>query len=212
MDYINAMIAVFGWLDVLPPNATLYAWYAAVGVIALLAFRYSRWRHVLALIGIGVAIVGIPIVAQGRQAAHLGYIWQGRYLLAVAVGLPLLATFIVANRMGERYRALSVSAQVLLLGTIAVGGFMAFYDALHRYSVGVNVPLVTRVHAWTPPGGFFQVVGVYVFGVLVLSGLVLASNRTSKGATANGPKAHRWVARRNRPSPVLASGPDVHMP
>jgi hypothetical protein len=201
MYYVDSMVAIFGWLDVRSPKDAHYAWYVAIGVLVALALRFGKTREILGLIGVIAAIVVLPMLAQGEQAASLGYIWQGRYLLAVAVGVPLLATAVLAKRAETRSTSMASTLLYGILGVVVLGGLIAFYSTLHRYSVGADGPLVSASHAWTPPGGFFAIVGVYMVGAALLVGLIAASDRAPEPSAEPGIGA--------LPTPQLE--PDVHI-
>jgi hypothetical protein len=184
MYYVDSMVAIFGWLDVRSPKFTHYSWYAVIGVTALLALWFGRLRERLAIFGLVAAIVVIPMMAQGKQAASLGYIWQGRYLLAVAVGLPLLAAAVLARRIDGGHRR---TAAAVVRGTLALttaGGLLAFAITLHRYADGVDGPWLPSHHSWTPPGGFLTVVALYLVGAAALIALVIRADAASRATQA----------------------------
>jgi hypothetical protein len=132
---------------------------------------------VAALVLLTFSVIAIPVLAQGRQAASLGYIWQGRYLLAVAAGLPLLAGAILAKREPRRRRAAravlrlptAVTASTLVLG------FLMFYTTLRRYAVGTHGPWLSLDPAWNPPGTIVGVVLLYLVGAGLAALVVLKS-------------------------------------
>ncbi|MEY9962296.1 cytochrome c-type biogenesis protein CcmH/NrfF [Streptacidiphilus sp. MAP12-16] len=148
--FIIHMVGDFGWLDAPSPEATMLLWPGVIVGLVLLAWACSRWREGVALLGIAVGIFLVPIVA-GAAEAQLGPIWQGRYLLPFAAGLPILAAFAIA-----RYEPLGAAIRgrlvALSIGLLAFADVLAFYWTLRRYLVGSNGPLIP-VHAhWQPPG------------------------------------------------------------
>jgi hypothetical protein len=203
------MIAIFGWLDVRSPKFTHVSWYVVVGGIALLALWFGRLRDRLALVGIVVAIVVIPMVAQGKQAASLGYIWQGRYLLAIAVGLPLVAAAVLARRVDDRHRRVGTGVVVGSLALTAVGGLAAFHVTLHRYADGVDGPWWTLHHQWAPPGGFLTSVSLYLLGAIALIALVTLVDQSSKTGRGAGVDQLRGAAAGTGPEPHIPAQPSV---
>jgi hypothetical protein len=174
--YVDSMIGLFGWLDTMSPAGTRIGWYGVVAFVVLLAFAFSRRREALALAGLVFAIFAIPIIAQGEQAKHLGYIWQGRYTLAIAVGLPLLATGILAKRLQLAKIPAESRLLLTLVSVTGFAGFLAFFFTLHRYAVGTSGPLF-RIHPkWSPPGGFLFTCFVYLAGLVLLVWPILASH------------------------------------
>jgi hypothetical protein len=174
--YADSLIGLFGWLDTPSPAGTLVAWYGVIAFVVLLAFSFSRRREALAVVGLLFAIFAVPIVAQGLQAKHLGYIWQGRYILAIAVGLPLLATCILAKRLQISKAPAESRLLLTLVAVIGFAGFNSFFFTLHRYAVGEAGPLF-RIHPkWSPPGGFLFTCFLFLIGLTLLVWPVLASH------------------------------------
>jgi hypothetical protein len=60
------------------------------------------------LLGLLALSALIPLVVQYPAAPELGLIWQGRDLLPLMVGLPLVAGLVLAS--SERWNALMASA------------------------------------------------------------------------------------------------------
>lgn len=177
--YIRSMVGIFGWLEVKPSHTAQMSWLAAVAVLVLAAAWRAKLRELVSLAGLCVAVVAIPVVAQGRQAVHLGYIWQGRYLLAVAVGVPLLAAAVLANRTPVGRRGwLGRVPRIVMLGVAGVTLFVGlemFLTTLRRYAVGDTGSWFTLHPAWSPPGTVYGAVALYVAGAALLAWCTLAS-------------------------------------
>lgn len=177
VEYLRQMVGFFGWLDVRAPYNLAELWFLPVLALLAAAAAAGKLRDVAALVVLAGSVIFIPVLAQGRQAASLNYIWQGRYLLAVAAGLPLLAAAIVAKREPRRewlHKAttrlpLAVTASTLVLG------FLMFSTTLRRYAVGTRGPLLPLHPAWTPPGTIAGVVLLYLVGAALAALLVLKS-------------------------------------
>lgn len=176
-DYLQQMVGFFGWLDVRPPYHLEELWFVPVVALLAAACAMGKVREVAALALLGASVIAIPVLAQGRQAQTLGYIWQGRYLLAVAVGLPLLAAAILTKReprqpwLGRTARRLplAITASTLLLG------FLMFYTTLRRYMVGAYGSWLPLHPAWSPPGTLVAVVLLYLVGAGLAALVVLGS-------------------------------------
>ncbi|MFJ7908269.1 DUF2142 domain-containing protein [Kitasatospora sp. NPDC096204] len=175
--YMKQMIGYFGWLDAEPPAATLLLWCAVAIALVLLALCYARLRETLAVLGILVGIVAIPLVAQAMQAEKVGMIWQGRYLLPFAVGLPIVCAAICHERLprgGFAWRRLMVLCSLAL----ALADFAGFIWALRRNTVGTGGSFFISPAHWSPPFvGWQPWVLVYGAGVLALGLLVALSDR-----------------------------------
>ncbi|WP_030232415.1 DUF2142 domain-containing protein [Streptomyces sp. NRRL S-350] len=170
--YMKQMVGYFGWLDAEPPAATLLVWCGVVIALMLFALCYARLRDTLAIVGVLVGIVVIPIAAQAMQARQLGMIWQGRYLLPFAVGLPIMAAAICHERLpwgGFAWRRLLVLSGF----SLSVVNAAAFLWALRRNAVGVDGPLLISPAHWSPPGGWAVWLVLYSVASLTM-GLFMA--------------------------------------
>ena len=205
MDYLRQMVGFFGWLDVKPPYHLSELWFVPVLALLAAACAVGKVREVAALVLLAVSVIAIPVLAQGRQAQTLGYIWQGRYLLAVAVGLPLLAAAILTKREprpGRLNRAVhrlppAITASTLLLG------FLMFYTTLRRYMVGAYGPWFPLHPAWSPPGTLIPVVLLYLLGAGLAALVVLGSRGpyiTAENADKSEPVSP--AAGSTRPAPA----------
>jgi Predicted membrane protein (DUF2142) len=149
--WVQQMIGIFGWLDTLSPLLTYLFWYAAIGLFVLLALACARRRHVAALVLLIVIVVFAPVLISYGQAHRLGIIWQARYIMPMAVGVPLMAVALVEHSGALRpVRARVASTVCTLLG---IAAFAAFAEALRRYVTGVRGPLDYLQGAWQPPFG-----------------------------------------------------------
>lgn len=201
--YVHQMLGYFGWLDTPAPAFTWLVWLGVIAVVTALGLAYGRLREAVALVGMLVAIVVVPVVAQASQAEQLGMVWQGRYLLPFAVGLPLMAVLICASRAPERgfpwRRLVGFGVAGLALANAA-----AFFWALRRFAVGVNGPWVPFSAHWAPPGGWVLWTGVYTAAAfaLVLPALV----RDREPAAVETPAEREHGTRSGRHSKVPAIG------
>jgi hypothetical protein len=147
---LQHMVGNFGWLDTPAPSLTLAIWLAAVGFLGLLCASVCHQRQWLAMLAVAVASVVVPVALESSQVSASGFVWQGRYTLPLAVGIPILA--------GVSLAATDVAAQVgrrlgLALGALwTVGHMTAFMQHLRRNTVGGGGRLRYWVDpAWSPP-------------------------------------------------------------
>jgi hypothetical protein len=142
----SQMIGRFGWLDTAAPPLTVWVW-VGLGVVVL-AVGLARGRpraRIAVLLALALAVL-VPAVVEASSFPRIGYWWQGRYSLPLAVGVPLLA---LAGRRPPR-RLLQVLAAVLVTG-VAVGEEAAFAQTLARYTVGAGHGLGLGAVHWQPP-------------------------------------------------------------
>jgi hypothetical protein len=149
--WVQQMIGIFGWLDTLSPLLTYLFWYAAIGLFVLLALSCARRRHAAALVLLIVVVVFVPVLISYGQAHRLGIIWQARYIMPMAVGVPLMAVALVERSGALREIRSRVATMVCTL--LAVAAFAAFAEALRRYVVGVKGPIDYLAGSWHPPFG-----------------------------------------------------------
>ena len=96
----------------------------------------------------------LPVVVETAGVHKAGFIWQGRYTLPLAVGVPVIAGI----GIGSSERARRLEARLAprfgwaLVAALALAHILAFAEMLRRYSVGVDGPLWFFPDArWEPP-------------------------------------------------------------
>jgi Predicted membrane protein (DUF2142) len=182
-SWLQQMVGVFGWLDTVAPFVTNLAWYGVVGFILLLALSSGTRRQLLVLFLLVAIVIVVPVGISYNQAQRLGVIWQGRYIMPMAVGIPLLAVAIF-ERSGAlawlRPRLTTVCCVIL-----TVGQLFAFGEALRRYTVGTTGPLNFLNGTWSPPGGtvFICLLEIVALVLLALMVRILVSNHRLWRAT-----------------------------
>ena len=113
------------------------------------------------LAAIAAAVVVLPFGANLLGAHRFGLIWQGRYELPVAVGLPILAAFALQAAVGPRCSegrprddAGPPAVAALALGGMCCWAFAQVASVLgdlRRYAVGSG-PWTALAHpVWRPP-------------------------------------------------------------
>ncbi|TDF98466.1 DUF2142 domain-containing protein [Arthrobacter terricola] len=152
-DYSSGYIGIMGWLDAPAPAAVFAFWHFAFAAIIVGGLTARPVRARPAVWVALLAVVILPPILQAQVIQQIGYIWQGRYLLALFV-LLLLASG-VAMRLrptpnGTWARSLS---RWLLAGGVGVHLYL-FLQVLRRYTVGFQARTNwTEMFdpAWQPP-------------------------------------------------------------
>ncbi|MGH1547847.1 DUF2142 domain-containing protein [Leifsonia poae] len=162
-SFMTGWIAQFGWLEIPAPAIALVIWAVVGGGILITGVVFGGRRTQLAALPVGLALLLVPPLTQAAVIGVAGYIWQGRYTLAPAVMLLLLAGMgldraLPALEPFGRLRPLVGVAVVLL----AVGQVGAFLWMVRRYvtgltSTGTWLDLL-RHPVWQPPGGWILLV------------------------------------------------------
>ena len=149
--YLRQMVGVFGWQRVQAPWPVPWAWGLLIVAILAAALRWGTRRMAWAAVGLMVLVVLTPTILQAPTAGEIGFVWSGRYGLAMAAGVPILATLAVgsAGRLG--WHGLRRFAFVLV--AVAAGGQVVAHAAsMRRYVVGVRGPLeYLTASGWDPP-------------------------------------------------------------
>lgn len=178
-SYMQNIIGNFGWLDAPAPPLTFTLWLVALGALlvgALASRAPARSRAALGLVLLGTAAA--PVVLQLPTAADTGLIWQGRYVLPLAVGVPLLAGVLLPTRpddvLDHQVRTARLVSVVVLVAQVG-----AFWWGSRRYAEGLQGQLITLAPDWSSPVGFLPGVAAYAAccaAVVVLVHRTLASS------------------------------------
>lgn len=198
--YLQNMVGNFGWLDTPAPPLTYVAWYVALGALVPLALSAAmRTRAKAGLVLVTGVVIAAPFVLQVPTAADAGIIWQGRYALPVAVGVPMVAAIL----LGDQSRDVVELLRRVFRGTIPwvlVAQVAAFTWAAHRYAEGSTGHLVSLSPRWSSPIGYLT--GSALYGVLcaALAVIVWRGARPAAGTRAGAVE----------PALAGASDPTVH--
>jgi hypothetical protein len=149
--YLRQMVAAFGWQRVEGPWPLAWAWGLLVLALLGAALRWGARRSAVTAIGLLAFVVLVPTVLQAPVAESIGFTWSGRYGLAIAAGVPILATLAtgLAGRLTMRTTRWIAGAAV---AAFAVGQVVAHGASTRRYVVGVDGPLqYLTATGWGPP-------------------------------------------------------------
>ncbi|MCP4435919.1 MAG: DUF2142 domain-containing protein [Actinomycetia bacterium] len=154
-DWVRQMISVFGWLDTGPVVITLALWLAVV--VALVVFG-AMWGRPWRVAGLACLVFGslvLPVVIQAPVAAEHGIAWQGRYLLPVAVGIPLMA-MLTADDPGLASRLPLRRLGGLVLVSTGAALVVAHIVSMQRYVTGIlegpaQIQNYIGADGWNPP-------------------------------------------------------------
>jgi hypothetical protein len=151
-QWYQEMVGRFGWLDTTTPVLTWLPWIGFVVFVVFVAVAWSTRRQLTMLVTLLAATVAVPVVIETTPYRTGGTFWQGRYSMPLAVGIPIVAAFVLAST--ARGRELLTARVTWTLGiTVCVAQFLAYAQNLRRYTVGARGPLLYWWHPrWHPPG------------------------------------------------------------
>ncbi len=166
-DYANGLIGYFGWLDTPAPAGVLAFWAFLVGALIVTALALGSGRARWGLIFAIACFVVLPPILQAAVVTEQGYIWQGRYILALFVIVILSAGATLDRRfagVGNSWEPNRLGAWIAVLATIAHA--YAYIWVLRRYVIGLSDTAywqdMFRVPAWQPPFGWVTWALIYV--------------------------------------------------
>lgn len=148
-DYLEQVLGLFGWADTHLPLLLLVVIGGSAFAVGMVGFALAGWRGRIALGLLVGACVAVPIAVQLWSFRESGLVWQGRYVLPIALQGPLLAGFLAGAS------SLPVPAGWALLKTgVAVAAtcqVAALAVNVHRYVNGASGPWRGSVaNAWEP--------------------------------------------------------------
>jgi hypothetical protein len=166
--FLSQMVGNFGWLDTPVPRGVLVAWVFVLGLLLVLALAWSSRLRAAVLGGILALAIAIPIVLEASSAKGAGYLWQGRYGLPLAAGVPIVAGILIAratNAPALRGRLAGILAAVFVFGQ-----FVAFGQSLRRSTVGYDATFFFFVHPrWNPPVPVILLLVAYLVVIAALA-------------------------------------------
>ena len=175
--YLEQCVGNFGLLDIPAPTWVVAVWTACVTALAAVALILSApCRRALPVLAL--AVVVIVVALQAPQMNKAGPWFQGRYILPIVIGLPLVASCF--EWRGRRFLPQrTLPRAVLVVGIVLFAAQFAAFDQALRHYRGGHIPLYAP-GAWFPPGGEFPVQAVFVIGAAVtLVLLVVMSSSAS---------------------------------
>ncbi|WP_165906080.1 DUF2142 domain-containing protein [Agromyces badenianii] len=193
LGYSQAMVGNFGWLDTPAPLVVYFIWAVLSGALIFGAISILRGRSLVAAIALIAAFVVVPAAIQGVYVTNGGYIWQGRYNLALFAILCYGLGQLIAERLSESNTQLKRRALALVWVGWAYAQLVCFAIALQRYAVGADGTWgqVIRDPDWTAPGGnltWLILATAAIFGIATL-GWVCGWRQTSGRHEAEGANA-----------------------
>ncbi len=170
--FAEEMVGVLSWLDTALPSWFYLAWWSMLALPALIGFVFASWIDRWRQLGLLAAVFGIPLTLDVLLVNTYGLAAQGRYVLPIAVGLPMLAAFALSARnILPAWRAPALMRMFVLISL-----------PLHLFALGFTmirwqsgIPSAMRAISgnpfdgiWQPPLGSVLPFALATTGLLVL--------------------------------------------
>lgn len=202
-DQMTSMVSLFGWIDTPGPSYIMFAYVTFAFGLVLTALTLSGRRTVFAVLFALMSYIFVPALIQGVSMKTSGFIWQGRYSMAIFAVLLLISGFALNEKwdhIPSRF-----ATRWLLIFTFGIGGIhlASLYTALHRYAVGTNGShrKFLTDPTWLPPlpigsliwvAAFFIASAIYTFTLLrIMRGVQITDNAARPLETASLSVANR---------------------
>lgn len=188
-DYASAWIGLFGWVDTPAPGYAIAVWGGALAALFVAGVLVARGRGRITVIGMLVLIVLVPALSQASVIQTIGYIWQGRYTLALLVMLLVVC----GVALDDTHRDAVSTPIRRIVGTgivlLTIGHVFTFFWTLRRYVVGVPTPVdkMWEAPSWQPPLGWLPLTLAYALAVALGALLVWRSLRRAEFEQAGTP-------------------------
>ncbi|MET4639076.1 DUF2142 domain-containing protein [Mycetocola sp. 2940] len=184
-DFGTGWIGLFGWLDRPAPAFTVVVWTIAIGIVVVAGLSLATGAHRIVIVTLVVLAVLIPPIVQGALVTEFGYIWQGRYMLAVYTCLLLACGLAIDDRAGENVVAPARRIGIVLIVLMSCAHAASFLAVLRSYVVGAGSwsDMIGAPH-WQPPLGW---VPLTIAFLLVLTATTAVAVRSLPRTSANLP-------------------------
>jgi hypothetical protein len=200
-DLIFQAVGRLGWLDTRLPFLAYVVWVGAVVSLMLAVLSIAPRRPVVALASALILLVAVTTAIVSIRESYV----QGRYLLPLAGGVPILATFGVAKAGGDRW--VTRRMQLVVLGSLWLTHQLAFGQHLRRYVVGRHGSFdFVFGGAWNPP---VLPVWAFLLSYMAATAAMMSVFAGVLGATSRDGRSGLGAATDDASSPVGATGPEV---
>ncbi len=191
VDTWREMVGSLGWLEFsIPWISAIFSW-SVVAVAIWLVCRAARPLRVAWAWTLVVLVCG-PIVFETALADRVGFIWQGRYSIATAIGLLIVG-------IGEWNARLRPSVLRWILYAVAMAQIVTLWAVLQRYTVGAHGSWTFDHARWDPP-----VPPIFLLGadaVLMVAAIWMSIGRSVSGGAFSDLSPHD-VERRTSTEPL----------
>ncbi|MET4158939.1 DUF2142 domain-containing protein [Agromyces sp. PvR057] len=205
--YFEQLIGVFGWGDTHLPIWTQMLIVCLVGLVIIVGLAMGTWRERAAVAVVGVATLIVPIAVQLLSYKESGLVWQGKYVMPIALAAPILAGFFAER--GPMTMGVAKRVAPFVVGIAGAGQVIAFAVNTHRYVNGANGPWTALIEgAWLPPINMWLALTVEILVWVGLTVAVALATRLPDGGESFEPGVPALVDARYPDGSGLRTGAD----
>jgi predicted membrane protein DUF2142 len=166
---IAQMIDGFSYYDTNPPHLIIWVWAAALGALLVAAVICGNWADRWRLAALAGGTLAIPVVFELLTVNSFGFSFQGRYILPLAVGIPVLAAFIIGSsgRLSRAPQTAIIRAMILLLLPVQLLSLGYVMDRFQS-GVGPGHALDPLLGSWHPVTGSVLPLAAMTAGLISL--------------------------------------------
>jgi hypothetical protein len=152
---LDQQVGVFGYLEVRMAPLAYVAWFSATAALVAIALLLGDRRERAVVAATVAATLVLPVLLVALTMRHTGFSLQGRYVLAFAVMVPLLAGEVVFRHRDALVRLRATALALPFAAVVAVVHVQALYSNGRRYAVGISGPAwFPGSELWGPVGGW----------------------------------------------------------
>jgi hypothetical protein len=168
--FFRQLFGYFGWTSFYPPVVVPVLFIIAL-VMSIGVMRISTWRLRSGLAALIAFVYFGPVVLEGARASSTGFFYQGRYILPVAIGIPIYIWLRGEEREPNRYTLLLTRS---IVGLSAGSSIFAANYVARRFVSGTNGRILWFFDVkWNPPGGAYMTLSLLV-GAMIGACLLIA--------------------------------------
>ncbi|WP_040391103.1 DUF2142 domain-containing protein [Catelliglobosispora koreensis] len=184
--YTDELVGVMAWNDTLLPGPVYAVWQGAALLFVFLGFAAATWAGRIRFMLIFTGAVVVPTAIQLLAANSSGFVLQGRYVLPLLVGFPLLGAWILEERgfPDAWARPLSKLFAVILVPLHVL--FLAY--TMQRWQAGVEDKIklskIIGPTQWQPVLGSKLPLLLTILGALALTVILWRAAAKAKAVNA----------------------------
>jgi hypothetical protein len=168
-SWLQSAFGDFGLVDHdKAPTLLLVLCFAVLGTLLVCGSMVATRRQRFVLIGLIAFAIIFPVLITFADDREYGVIWQGRYVLPLTAGIPILAALLLAT--SERSEAAWFDSRVWAAYiALSIANVVGLLTTLHRFVDGSSGPFKFASGRWEPPVNAVLVICVFVAAQALLS-------------------------------------------